>query len=71
MKKIILGIIGFGIGALIGWQFAVGVVVGMIQGGGAPGETGAGAIGLVCLIIGGLIFGCIGFFVGKKLDNKK
>ena len=70
MKSKLFGIVGLIIGAFFGWQFAIGVVAGMMQGGAAPGEGGAGIIAVVCLIIGGLILGGIGFFVGKKLDNK-
>jgi len=71
MKSKIFGIIGFPIGAVVGWIFAIGVVEGMMLGGAAPGEGGAGIIAVVCLIIGGLILGGIGFSVGKKLDNKQ
>ena len=70
MKSKLFGIIGFLIGAVVGWIFAVGVVQGMLEGGAAPGDAGAGIIAVVCVIIGGLILGGIGFFVGKKLDNK-
>ena len=70
MKSKLFGIIGFLVGAVVGWIFAIGVVEGMLEGGVTPGEGGAGVIAVVCLIIGGLILGGIGFFVGKKLDNK-
>ena len=71
MKSKLFGIIGFLIGAVVGWIFATGVVEGMMEGGVTPGEAGAGIIAVVFLIIGGLILGGIGFFVGKKLDNKQ
>ena len=70
MKSKLLGIIGLLIGAVIGWIFATGVVQGMLEVGTSPGEMGAGIIAIVSAIIGGLILGGIGFFVGKKLDNK-
>ena len=70
MKSKLFGIIGFLIGAVVGWIFAEGVVQGMLEGGVTPGAEGAGIIAVVCLIIGGLILGGIGYFVGKKLDNK-
>ena len=71
MKSKLFGIIGLIIGAVVGWIFATGVVEGMLEVGAAPDEGGAGIIAVVCVIIGGLILGGIGFFVGKKLDNKQ
>ena len=71
MKSKLFGIIGFLIGAVVGWIFAVGVVEGMMEVGATPGAGGAGIIAIVCAIIGGLILGGIGYFVGKKLDNKQ